>query len=86
VTNKYVDFCSGLKMCNTRNWFPYAINCDWFVWCWSRLWLNYYCWMMSASLNHCKKMEERPGRFLQQLAAKLEPLIFVGCFCGNCRI
>jgi len=25
-----VDFCAGLKMCNTRNKFPYAINCDCF--------------------------------------------------------
>jgi len=52
-----------------------AINCDWFAWCGSLLWLNYYCWMMSASLNHCKKMGAEPGRrFLKQSAATLEPV------------
>jgi len=51
-----------------------AINWDWFAWCGSLLWLNYYCWMMGASLNHCKKMGTEPGkRFLKQPAAKLEP-------------
>jgi len=31
--------------------------------------------MMSASLNHCKKMEGKPGRrFLKQPAAKIEPV------------
>jgi len=34
--------------------------------------------MMSASLNHCKKMEAEPGRgLLKQPAAKLEPVIVV---------
>jgi len=34
--------------------------------------------MMSASLNHCKKMGAEPGRrFLKQPAAKLEPVIIV---------
>ena len=52
-----------------------AINCYWFAWCGSLLWLNYYCWMMSASLNHCKKMGAEPGRrFLKQPTAKLEPV------------
>jgi len=55
-----------------------TINCDWFAWCWSLLWLNYYCWMISASLNHCKMMGVEPGRrFLKQPAAKLEPVISV---------
>jgi len=56
-----------------------AINCDWFAWCGSLLWLNYYhCWMMSASLNHCKKMGAEPGRrFPKQPAAKLESVIVV---------
>jgi len=32
--------------------------------------------MMSARLNHCKKMEVEPGRrFLKQPAAKLQPVI-----------
>jgi len=58
--------------------FLYAINCDWFAWCGSLLWLNYYCWMMSAGLNHRKKMRAEPGRrFLKQPAAKLEPVIVV---------
>jgi len=31
--------------------------------------------MMSASLNHCRKMGAEPGRrFLKQPAAKLEPV------------
>ena len=48
-----------------------AINCDWFAWCGSLLWLNCYCWMMSASLNHCKNMGAEPGRrFLKKPAAK----------------
>ena len=35
--------------------------------------------MMSASLNHCKKMGAEPGRrFLKHLAAKLESVIIVG--------
>jgi len=55
-----------------------VINCDWFAWCGSLLWLNYYWWIMRASLNHCKKMETEPGRrFLIQLAAKLEPVILI---------
>jgi len=33
--------------------------------------------MMSASLNHCKKMGELGRRFLKQPAAKLEPVIVV---------
>jgi len=34
--------------------------------------------MMTASLNHCKKMGAEPGRrFLTQPAAKLEPVIVV---------
>ena len=34
--------------------------------------------MMSASLNHCKKMGAEPGRrFLKQSAAKVEPVIIV---------
>jgi len=37
--------------------------------------------MISASLNHCKKMGVEPGRrFLKQLAAKLESVIVVGLF------
>jgi len=55
-----------------------AINCEWFAWCGSLLWLNYYCWIMSVSLNHCKKMGTELGRrFFKQLAAKLEPVIVV---------
>ena len=46
-----------------------AINCDWLACCGSLLWFNYYCWVMSASLNHCKKMGAEPGRkFLLQPA------------------
>jgi len=34
--------------------------------------------MMDASLNRCKKMGAEPGRrFLEQPAAKLEPVIVV---------
>ena len=55
-----------------------AINCDWFSWCGSLVWLNYYCWMMSSSLNHCKKMGAEPGRrLLKQPAAKIELIIIV---------
>ena len=50
-----------------------AIYCDWYAWCGSLLWLKYYCFMMSASLNCCKKMGAEPGRrFLKQPAVKLE--------------
>ena len=44
-----------------------AINCHWFAWCGSLLWLYYYCWMMSASLNHCKMGAEPGKRFLISL-------------------
>ena len=55
-----------------------AINCEWFSWFGSLLWLNYYCSVMSASLNRCKKMGAEPGsRFLKQPAAKLEPVLDV---------
>ena len=58
--------------------FPYAINCDRFAWCWSLLWLYKYCWMISTSLNHCKRMGAEPGRrFLKQPAAKLEPALLL---------
>jgi len=64
--------------CVTHETSFHAINCDWFTWCGSLLWLSYYCWMMSASLNHCKKMGAEPGRrFLKRPAAKLEPVIVV---------
>jgi len=41
--------------------------------------------MMSASLNHCKKMGAEPGRgFLKQPAAKLEPVIAVYVYWQTC--
>ena len=42
--------------------------------------------MMSASLNHCKKMGAEPGRrFLKQPAAKLE-LVINCCICLSVNI
>jgi len=67
-----------LRCVTHKTSFPNALNCDWFAWCGPLLWLNYYCWMMSASLHHCKKIGAEPGRrFLKQSAAKLEPVNIV---------
>ena len=72
----------GVRCVTQETSFLNAINCDWFAWCGSLLWLYYYSWMMSASLNHCKKMGAEPGgRFLKQPAAKLKPVILVYVCC-----
>ena len=71
-------FAQNWRCVTHKTSFLNAINCDWFAWCGSLLWLSCYCWMMSASLNHCKKMGAEPGRrFLKESAAKLEPVIVV---------
>ena len=43
-------------MCNTRNQFPYAINCDRFAWCGSLLWLYKYC-LFGTTHNTCDKKD-----------------------------
>ena len=80
LTHQNPHVATGLPVrCVTHETsFLNAVNCDWFAWCGPLLWLNYYCWMMSANFNHCKKMGAEPGRrFLKQSAAKLEPVIVV---------
>ena len=57
-----------------------AINCDWLAWCGSLLWLNYYCWMMSASLNHCKKIGARTRQEIPHAAC----CIARACNCSIC--
>jgi len=35
----------GVRRVTQETSFLNTINCDWFAWCGSLLWLNYYCWM-----------------------------------------
>jgi len=66
----------GARCVTQETSFLNAINCMWFAWCGSLLWLYYYCWMI-AILNHCKMGAEPGRRFLKEPAAKLEPAIVV---------
>jgi len=72
-------WCFPLKLTSIKKLWETG---EWLTNCCLKLlaWKN--CWMISTSLNHCKKMGAEPGRrFLRQPAAKLEPVIVVHFLC-----